>query len=181
MLALALLAATSIAQAQSSTKYLIDGEEPEKFYSRFEFRMSGSCDQGTSYFHFLSKQFITAKIGVNDQGQDIVVDLHVYMLGHGDYIALYEEHDVLHYTELGYAYKVTRPLAVRGKTHIEEDRLVFEGLGIASGLTYNDSKALELEISEDLISVGLRGQVFTMIKASSSYMPLPELDSCRLR
>lgn len=163
----------------SPSRILVNGESPEIFYSRFLLKTEGQCSDQSMYFKFASSYSILNKIGVNSAGQDILVDLHLYLVSSSEYVALYEEHDVLNYTELGYTWRVERASTLRGTYRIQDDKLVINGLGVATGLQYNNRAAIELEMSNDVVTPGFKGMKMLMIGASSSYMPVPELDPCQ--
>lgn len=176
-----LLSATALstAHAQGESLYQINGQDPEKYYSQFMFRTEGSCSKPPLYFHFLNPRTIKNKIGVNAQGQDVNVSLSIFMTNSSEWIAYYEEQDVIEYTQIGLIYGNTRPLIVRGRYHVDKDKLVLESLGEASAVKYNGQNAIELVFAEDLNSPGLKGTALTMGNSMSSFMPVPELDLCK--
>lgn len=134
-----------------------DGPNPShRLADRLLFSKTGYCGSGNLAFHFLSmKSFV---IGENQAGQDIMVDLDLFLRANGTYEAQYHEMDITQYIPDGFAYKKIRERIVRGRWESTVDNIILSDLATLNPVSYNDAEALLVSFSHNILSSGLNGR-----------------------
>lgn len=155
----------------------VNGMEPNAYFRQFLYKVDGSCERSMAYYFPKSE---TQKIGVNFMNQDVLAEVSILMNENHTFQAFYQEIDVYKYINggSGYQWARSREMILKGKWQVKEDRLELEGLGYAAALQYNGRPAMQLRMSSDLISKGLRDRVLLVRRVGASYNPITELDPC---
>jgi hypothetical protein len=155
----------------------VGGLEPEAFYDQFLYRLIGECGDSVVIYRF--SQSPTFKINVNRNGQDVRAELSLMMLGDHRFFAFYQEMDVILYTSDGFRYKTHRERVIQGTWTVNQTVLVLTNLGFATGGQYDNHPAVQLTMTTDLITAGLKGNGPTLRNVDADYMPVQSLDPCK--
>ncbi len=164
-------------ETRKTTVYFINGMSPDDYYRQFLFKLTRACGRGAVIYRFAASE--TVKIAVNARGRDVLANLSVFMSADHTFQAFYQEMDVLNYTTDGFTYRDSRETVVRGQWRINEDRLVFDTLGVARPMYENGRPKMVLRMKDDLMTKGLKGAALILANVRADYMPIPALDPCR--
>ena len=129
------------------------------------------------YYRFASSDDV--KIGLSDAGKDMLARVQILLLEDRTYRAFYQEVDVYDYTDNGYRWDKSREKYLSGSWKVVEDRVVFENLGSATSLIYNERPAMVLKLDRNQISIGAKDKEMLVRYVMATYNPIPALDPCK--
>ena len=145
----------------------VNNEKAEDYYNRFLFRTTGKCSEYSIYFHFMTSEGVKIDNDVN--GQHIRAKLEIFTSKNGTYTANYEERLVRYYIDNGYGFNVVFKKRIQGKWLVDnQGKLILEGLGVGSGIIYNNVPSILLSADKDIHRSGLKGQKILVRLSSTS-------------
>lgn len=149
----------------------VNGQPANDYFNQFIAKRTGECP------HHLIQRFLAAHtmlVGKNAKRQDIRADIEIFMHEDHTYTALFKEMDVLEYpancqADLCFRYKDVRDLQLVGKWSVEGDHLVLSNVAVGTAVLVNSQPSVELRFTNDIITPGLNGQMFTASNSRGDY------------
>ncbi|MBX3032895.1 MAG: hypothetical protein KF865_03155 [Bdellovibrionaceae bacterium] len=127
----------------------------EHFYRQF---VQNSRRLMDSYYHYFIATHI-GNIAVDKDGASIAAQVRIVMGDENTFEAWYCEYRVLKQTESGIWWDRARTKVIKGRWHLRNLELVFEGLGVARGFCVRPMlPQLHISFDHDIISEGLKGR-----------------------
>jgi hypothetical protein len=148
---------------------LIDGMPPAQFYAKLY-----SEEEGSKYRRILFNHRTEDWTRISGKGSDLA-KIALRLERDGNYEALYTEiGDLRKWVDLRgnncQSYRIDFEETLKGKWHLDGEKLVLENLGTATGMVTEKTKhpGITIRFSKDIQSTGLAGSDMTIYVVSSS-------------
>lgn len=153
----------------------IDGMEVDKFYAQMFIKVSGSCRPNTVSYQY--PQSHIAYIGINSKNNPVYANISVVMTEDKKFRAIYRE-----WIQWRFAndYIVVDQKVIEGEWKIDEVNLLLDGVGVATGLRFNNHPAMRIKFDKNIISQGIENRTMMLEISKNLWAPFPEFNPCDL-